>query len=495
MQVSFSTKSRIGTGTYVVGALEDAILLPAAKAADSASGGALSCAIKATDFKAKAGEVLEILAPAGLSAARVLIAGLGPVADITPAVAEKVGAQIFTRLPKTAGHDISFDIDLPGDAPVSSADFAAHTAFGLALKSYNFAQYRTKDAPPAATVKKAAFTVSTMAAAKKTWARMEAVADGVTLARDLINEPPNVLTPPEYARRAKALSKTGLKVKVLGEAQMKKLGMGALLGVGQGSAHESQLVILEWNGAKSGRTAKAPIAFIGKGMCFDSGGLSLKSGPGMVDMKGDMGGAAAVTGAMVALATRKAPVHAVGVLALAENMPDGAAQRPDDIVTTMSGQTVEIGNTDAEGRLVLADAIWYTQKTYKPSAMVDLATLTGAIMIALGGEYAGLFSNNDALAERISAAGTATGEKVWRMPLAPAYDKLLKSKFADMKNVGGRQAGSITAAQFLKRFTNDVPWAHLDIAGTAWNDQFPQPLNAGWATGWGVRILEALATD
>jgi leucyl aminopeptidase len=300
-----------------------------------------------------------------------------------------------------------------------------------------------------------------------------------------------VLSPQEFANRARALSKLGVKVEVLGEAEMKKLGMGALLGVGQGSERESQLVVMQWNGARAKKDA--PIAFVGKGVCFDSGGLSLKTGAGMMGMKGDMGGAAAVTGTMLALATRKAHVNVIGVVGLVENMPSGAAQRPDDVVKSMSGQTIEVLNTDAEGRLVLADALTYAQQKFKPKFVIDLATLTGAIMVALGHEHAGLFSNDDRLSERILEAGKDVGEPLWRLPLGPAYDKALRSKIADMKNIGGPSAGSITAAQFLKRFVdNNTPWAHLDIAGVAWQDGEHRVLIPSWGTGWGVRTLNRL---
>jgi leucyl aminopeptidase len=374
------------------------------------------------------------------------------------------------------------------------AELAAHLALGAQLRSYSFHKYRTKQLeeyqPTLATV-----TIGTEDAsgAKKAWQQKRAVADGIFIARDLVNEPPNVMSPQEFAARAQALSKLGVKVEVLGEAEMKKLGMNALLGVGQGSARESQLVVMQWNG---GRKKEQPVAFVGKGVCFDSGGLSLKPGASMMGMKGDMGGAAAVTGTMHALAARKAKVNAVGVLGLVENMPDGKAQRPDDVVTSMSGQTIEILNTDAEGRLVLADALWYAQTKFKPQFVIDLATLTGAIMVALGMEHAGLFSNNDKLAERIQQAGREVGEPVWRLPLADGYDKMIKSKIADMKNISGvTHAGSIVAAQFLQRFIDKTPWAHLDIAGVAWQDGEQKPLSPGWGVGWGVRILDRLVAD
>jgi leucyl aminopeptidase len=296
----------------------------------------------------------------------------------------------------------------------------------------------------------------------------------VTLARDLVNEPPNILYPQEFARRTTELKKVGITVEIFDEKAMTKLGMRALLGVGQGSERESRLVVMQWNGGKRGTP---PVAFIGKGVCFDTGGISIKPAQGMEDMKGDMAGAACVVGLMHALAARKAKVNAIG-----------------DIVTSMSGQTIEIINTDAEGRLVLADVLWYVNKRFRPKFMVNLATLTGAIIVALGQEHAGLFSNDDELAERLRLAGEVTGERVWRMPLGPEYDKLIDSKFADVKNTGGRHASSITAAQFLQRFVEKTPWAHLDIAGTAMGS--PQTdINRSWGSGWGVRLLDRLVSE
>ena len=329
------------------------------------------------------------------------------------------------------------------------------------------------------------------AAVERAWAARQAVAEGVEIARDLVNEPPNVLNPEEFARRTGALKKLGVDVEVLDEKALKKLGMSALLGVGQGSARESRLVIMRWNGGKRG---VAPVAFLGKGVTFDTGGISIKPAQGMEDMKGDMAGAACVVGLMHALARRKARLNAVGAIGLVENMPDGRAQRPGDIVKSMSGQTIEIINTDAEGRLVLADVLWHVAKEFKPKFMINLATLTGAIIVALGHEHAGLFANDDKLAERLVRAGEATGEKVWRMPLAPEYDKLIDSKFADVKNTGGRWGGAITAAQFLQRFVDKTPWAHLDIAGTAF-DSRQTDINRSWGSGWGVRLLERLLAE
>jgi leucyl aminopeptidase len=490
MQISFAAAAAVTTGAWVVGAWEGPGLLPAAAKADKATGGAIGRAMPAARFKGKPGQVLEILAPAGVKASRLIVVGLGKQGDFDALAAQAAAAAAVAKL--NGGNEIAltFEIDLP-----KGAKLAAHLAFGATLRSYAFNRYRTRNLEEHAR-KLAKITILTddPAAARKAWARQNAVAEGVVLARDLVNEPPNVLFPAAFAKRVKALAAAGLKVEVLGEARMKQLGMGALLGVGQGSEHESQLVVLSWNGAR--KKAAPPLAFVGKGVCFDSGGLSLKPGGSMMGMKGDMGGAAAVVGTLLALAKRRAKVNAVGVIALVENMPDGKAQRPDDVVTSLSGQTIEVLNTDAEGRLVLADALWYAQDRFKPKFVVDLATLTGAIMIALGEEHAGLFSNDDKLAERIGEAGKAAGEPVWRMPLGKGYDKLLKSKIADMKNIGGRFAGSITAAQFLKRFVqNRTAWAHLDIAGVAWQDGEQKPLIPSWGTGWGVRLLDKLVAE
>ncbi|MDQ4136785.1 MAG: leucyl aminopeptidase, partial [Pseudomonadota bacterium] len=392
---------------------------------------------------------------------------------------------------KVSGRTAVVALDLPGVE--ATPDLAAEMALGARLRAYSFDRYKTKkkDAEKDEGATRLTFAVANPAAARKAAKAREAVAAGVLIARDLVNEPPNVLGPEEFADRAAALAKAGVAIEILDQKAMRKLRMGALLGVGQGSRRESRVVIMRWNG---GRASEPPVAFVGKGVVFDSGGISIKPGGGMEDMKGDMAGAACVVGLMHALATRKAKVNAIGAIGLVENMPDGNAQRPGDIVTTMSGQTIEIINTDAEGRLVLADVLWYVQDRFKPRFMVDLATLTGAILVALAQEYAGLFSNNDELAERLLKAGQATGERVWRMPLGPEFDKMIESKFADMKNSAGRNGGSSTAAALLQRFVNDVPWAHLDIAGTAMGS--PQTeINRSWGAGWGVRLLDRLVRD
>ena len=328
--------------------------------------------------------------------------------------------------------------------------------------------------------------------ARKAFVRTSAIATGVSLARDLVNEPANVLGPVEFAARCEALGEQGLEVTILDDDDLREIGMHSLLAVAQGSDRPARVAVMQWQGAKSKRSK--PLCFIGKGVCFDTGGISMKPAGGMEDMKGDMGGAACVTGLMMTLAARKAAINAVGIVGLVENMPSGTATRPGDIISSLSGQTIEVLNTDAEGRLVLADLLTYAQQKFKPRFMINLATLTGAIIVALGKEHAGLFSNDDKLATDLSDCGTATGEKVWRMPLSKAYDKLLNSPNADMKNIGGRMAGSITAAQFLQRFVDDTAWAHIDVAGTAMASE-KTDISRTWASGWGVRLLDRLVTE
>jgi leucyl aminopeptidase len=441
-------------------------------------------------FKGKSGSTLDILAPEGLKASRLIVVGAGKVAAMKDDDFLKLGGAAAGKL-HSSKDGITIFADLPDG--VMKPDQAGAVASGARLRAYKFERYKTKkkDGEDAALRADISFAVADVDAARKAFARQARIVDGVIMARELVNEPPNVLYPEEFARRASKLRKLGVDVEVLDVNAMKKLGMGALLGVAQGSARPGRTVIMRWNGGKRG---DQPVAFVGKGVCFDTGGISIKPAGSMEDMKGDMGGAACVVGLMHALAARKAKVNAVGAIGLVENMPDGNAQRPGDIVTSMSGQTIEIINTDAEGRLVLADVLWYVAKKFKPKFMVDLATLTGAILVALGTEYAGLFSNNDELAERLTKAGLATGERVWRMPLGPEYDKQIDSQFADMKNTGNRHGGSITAAQFLQRFVDDTPWAHLDIAGTAMGAPKSE-INQSWSSGYGVRLLERLVAD
>ena len=493
MNVTFADISLSKQGALAILVTEGSTLRGVAAELDSKLGGALKRAMKAASFTGKAGSVLEIVGPQGTSANRVLLAGLGKSGDLTAANLEKAGGELTGRAVKAKEASLSIVLDGISTPKLPAADAAAHVAFGAKLRSYSFDKYKTKKKDEDKKGKLTSLAVLTRApaTARKQYLPLSKVAEGIFLTRDLVNEPANILHPGEFAKRAKALTKLGVKVEVLGEAQMKKLGMGSLLGVGHGSEHESKLIVMRWMGGKSG---EKPVAFVGKGVCFDTGGISLKPAASMEDMKGDMGGAACVTGLMHTLAARKAKANVIGVIGVVENMPDGKAQRPGDIVTSMSGQTIEVINTDAEGRLVLADALWYTQGRFKPKFMIDLATLTGAIMVALGKEYAGLFSNDDKLSKQLIEAGEVEGEKVWRMPMGDAYDKMIESRFADMKNVGGRDGGSITAAQFLQRFVNKLPWAHLDIAGTAMAS--PQTAtNQSWGSGWGVRLLNRLVTD
>ncbi|MGA8653434.1 MAG: leucyl aminopeptidase [Xanthobacteraceae bacterium] len=488
-KIGFTSFDRL-RGVLVAFCAEGLKFGPATQKALSPLGDLLRRAAAADRFTGKNGSSLDIIAPAGLDLPRLIVVGTGKERELKDRDLVKLGGVAMGRIP-AAGGQATILAEF-GSGPLK-AEQIADLVLGARLRAYKFDRYKTKpkegeERPSKVEVN---FACANPAAAERAWAPVAAVADGVVLARDLINEPANVLYPGEFARRASSLRKLGVLVEVLDVPAMRKLGMGALLGVAQGSTHEPKVVIMRWNGGKRGAD---PIAFVGKGVCFDSGGISIKPAQGMEDMKGDMAGAACVVGLMQALAARKAKVNAVGIIGLVENMPDGKAQRPGDIVTSMSGQTIEIINTDAEGRLVLADVLHYVNKRFKPKFMINLATLTGAIIVALGQEYAGLFSNDDKLAERLTKAGEATGERVWRMPLAAEYDKIIDSKFADVKNSGGRWAGSITAAQFLQRFVNKTPWAHLDIAGTALGS--PQTeINKSWSSGWGVRLLDRLVED
>jgi leucyl aminopeptidase len=447
-------------------------------------------AAETNQFKGKSGSTLDILAPEGLKASRLIVVGAGKLSSIKDNDFLKLGGAAAGKL--LGGNAVvTIMAELPDGA--MKPDQAAAVASGLRLRAYKFDRYKTKkkDGEDAAVRADVSLAVGDVAAARKAFAPRAHIVDGVIMARELVNEPPNVLYPVEFARRAAQLRKLGVDVEILDVKAMTKLGMGALLGVAQGSTQPGRMVVMRWNGGKKG---EQPVAFVGKGVCFDTGGISIKGASNMEDMKGDMGGAACVVGLMHALAARKAKVNVVGAIGIVENMPDGNAQRPGDIVTSMSGQTIEIINTDAEGRLVLADVLWYVAKKFKPKFMVDLATLTGAIMVALGTEYAGMFSNNDELAERLTKVGLETGERVWRMPLGPEYDKQIDSQFADVKNAGVRNGGSITAAQFLQRFVDDTPWAHLDIAGTAMGAPKSE-INHSWGSGYGVRLLERLVAE
>ena len=467
---------------------EGRALAGAGSALDQAASGALAKAMKNSRFTGAANSTLNVAAPAGIDANAVLLVGAG-AADKLDDLAVETAAATAYQATKLSGAEV-----LTIEASHLSPELAARAGFAVRLAAYRFAKYLTKqkaDKIPSVTTVRV--VTSDVKAAEAAFQPLSAVADAVLFSRDLVSEPANILYPAEFARRVKELEALGAKVEILGEAEMEKLGMHTLLAVGMGSERESQLAVIQWNGGKEG---EAPIAFVGKGVCFDTGGISIKPSEGMEDMKWDMGGAAAVSGLMHALAGRNAKVNAVGVLGLVENMPDGNAQRPGDVVVSMSGQTVEVINTDAEGRLVLADALWYTQERFKPKFMIDLATLTGAMIVALGLDYAGVFSNSDEVANNVLAAAPKVGENFWRMPIPSIYEKHIDSQIADVKNVGnGRAGGSITAALFLQRFTNGVPWAHLDIAPTAWTNKSINPTVPDGAVGFGVRTLDRMVAD
>jgi leucyl aminopeptidase len=465
---------------------------------DRDTGGFLTKAMEVGGFKPKRKTLLDVIAPAPIKAGRIVLAGLGDPKTLTDQDWVDLGGAVRGKL---TGKSIDVCAVFDGIEGLTGGA-ATNFALGFGLRSYSFRKYKSKarganegdDQQPGSDQEDAKLTVLSPYGTDlgAGFEKSLAVGTGVYLARNLVNEPANVLTPPEFADRLKALESTGLSIDVLDERALASLGMRALLAVGQGSAQPSFAAVLRWTGAPSAGD-DTNLVFIGKGVCFDTGGISIKPAQGMEDMKGDMAGAAAVAGVMTALASRKAQVNAIGLVGLVENMPSGTAIRPGDIVTSASGQTIEILNTDAEGRLVLADLLWYAQAHLKPKAMITLATLTGAILVALGKENAGLFSNNDELATKIVDAGLATGETAWRLPLSKKYNKMIDSKLADMKNIGGRDAGSITAAQFLQRFVEgETPWAHLDIAGTAMGSPSTD-INHSWGSGYGVRLLDRLS--
>jgi leucyl aminopeptidase len=425
----------------------------------------------------------------------VLLVGLGKAPEIDEMRLQSLGGNLVAQLNRVGESVVSIPVDTIPECPIAAPDMAAHIAFGAKLRSYRFDRYRTREKEEAKpTLKSFNLLVTDVAGARKSFASRDKLADAIFTTRDLVSEPPNVIYPESMAERCKRLTAFGVKVEIFDEKQMAKLGMGAILGVGQGSVKPPRMVIMRWDGAPKAKD-KRPVAFCGKGVTFDTGGISIKPSGGMEDMKWDMAGAGTVVGLIEALAARHAKINVVGAIGLAENMPSGSAQRPSDIVKSMSGRTIEVLNTDAEGRLVLADVLWYVQDRFKPRFMVDLATLTGAIIVALGSEYAGLFSNNEDLAKNLQAAAKSVGEPLWRMPLGESYDREIDSDAADVKNISsGRGGGSIIGAQFLNRFVNDVPWAHLDIAGMAWSKKDTAITPKG-ATAFGVRLLERLVTD
>jgi leucyl aminopeptidase len=486
MKISFSA---------VTPAPNEAIALPVEKDGldrlssgqfDSAALATIVATARASRFEGEAGGVVETFLAVEGGVQRVLLLGVGAGGD---ADYERAGGALTARLLTSGVESVAVDLATAGATPNAAARFAA----GAAQRAWRIDTWRTKLAEKAKPTLTEVTLFGAPDGAEVAWVSQKAVTDGLALTRTLVAEPPNLLYPETFVSKVLAeIEGLGIEVTVLGEAEMAELGMGALLGVSQGSRREARLLALKWNGAGPGDPA---LALVGKGVTFDTGGISLKPGPGMEDMKWDMGGAGAVAGAMKAIALRKAKANVIGVCGLVENMPDGNAQRPGDIVTSMSGQTIEILNTDAEGRLVLCDAITWVQKAHHPKTIVDLATLTGAMIIALGNEHGGLFANDDSLADQLLAAGKASGDVLWRFPLSDAYNKLIDSPIADMKNVGPRGAGSITAAQFIKRFVDEgVRWAHLDIAGMVWADKAGATYDKG-ATGYGVRLLDRFVAD
>ncbi|ATI54607.1 leucyl aminopeptidase [Sphingomonas melonis] len=443
-------------------------------------------AAKAARFDGEAGAIVELFVADDGQAKQLLLVGVGSGDE---AGWSKAGGALVARLLTSGATELVADLSDADVTPQAAARFAA----AAAQRAWRYDHYRTKLTDK----QKVSLTTLTIAGAPDgtdaAWAAQDAVTQGLELTRNLVAAPPNILYPETFVEQVReSVEGLGLEIIVLGEDEMREHGMGALLGVSQGSVRDARILALKWNGAGEGDPT---LALVGKGVTFDTGGISLKPGAGMEDMKWDVGGAGAVAGTMKALAARKAKVNVVGVMGLVENMPDGNAQRPGDVVTSMSGQTIEILNTDAEGRLVLCDAITWTQQTFRPKTIIDLATLTGAMIVSLGNEYGGLFSNDDGLADKLLAAGTATGDKLWRFPLSDTYNKLIDSPIADMKNVGPRGAGSITAAQFIQRFVDEgVQWAHLDIAGMVWSDKAAATYDKG-ATGYGVKLLDRLVAE
>ena len=459
---------------------------------DKTLDGQIKAAAAVADFKGQTKRHIDVLAPGKMPESRLIVAGLGDLDKLSSNDWVMAGGRAAGLLGGLRTKAAGLVVDM---ADIDTADVAADIAMGAQLRRYEFDKYKSKkgdednDKPAPAKLEQLTIYVAEPDQARAAFAARQAIAKGVCIARDLVNEPANALGPIEFAGECEKLRDLGVDVEILDVPALSELKMESLLAVAQGSDRPARVAVMQWHGAKSKRSK--PLCFIGKGVVFDTGGISMKPAGGMEDMKGDMGGAACVTGLMAALAGREAQVNAIGIVGLVENMPSAKAQRPGDIVTSMSGQTIEVINTDAEGRLVLCDLLWYARERFKPRFMINLATLTGAILVALGKEHAGLFSNDDKLSADLAEAGQATNEKVWRMPLAPAYDKLIDTPNADMKNIGGRLAGSITAAQFLQRFVKDTPWVHLDVAGVAMASG-KTDISRTWASGWGVRLLDAL---
>ena len=496
LKTGFNTAQPKKSAVFVVFAGKKNALGKNATSLDKKTNGAIAKALKASQsFEGKAKQTLILNGVAGVSADQIIVIGTGDTKNASQTDIEALGGTLAHLLKTSKLPNATVLMDTMDGQ--DTADSAAYIAYGALLRNYSYDVYKAKKkADPL--VKKIDFVLANASKAKKTFAPLQKIAAGVFFTRDLVSEPANDLYPESFAARVKKeLTPLGVKVQILTDKQMEKMGMGSLMAVGKGSARPPRLAVMKYEGVpkSASAAAKKPIAFVGKGITFDTGGISLKPGPGMEDMKWDMGGAGVVSGLMKALAGRKARVNVIAVIALAENMPSSCATRPGDVVTSLSGQTIEILNTDAEGRLVLADALWHVQEKFKPKMIVDLATLTGAMIIALGHEYAGVFSNDDELPKQLVEAGAETLEKTWHMPMCKAWDKAMDSPIADMKNIsGGRDAGSATAAAFLERFIKKgTPWAHIDIAGVAWSKKTTATVPKG-GTGFGVRLLDHMVS-
>ena len=492
MKITFAGPGLPRQGVLVLAIPSGDKLSGSARELDRKVRGSLQAAIRTSGFSAKPGDVLWVPTPARTSLERVLLIGLGEPAKMDTLALERVGGQLYDALAPAPHRAVVLAAEDIDGCPLPAAEIGVAIAYGALLGSYRFDRHRTFTRDTKRRLRTLKVACATPASARRAFAPLAKVAEGVFLARDLISEPGNVIYPESLAEKAAGLRELGVKVEVLGERAMARLGMKALLGVGQGSAHESKLVVMQWSGGAKGKSTTKPVALVGKGVTFDSGGISIKPALGMEEMKWDMGGAGVVVGLMKALAGRKAQANVVGVLGLVENMPSGTAQRPGDIVTSMSGKTIEVINTDAEGRLVLADALWYTRDRFKPGIMIDLATLTYAIMTALGHDRAGVYANDDTLAGRLIEAGEQVGEPLWRMPLGEEYERAIKSQAADLVNSTGKPAaGASVAAQFLQHFVGKTVWAHLDVAGVMWSKEDKPTVPKG-ATAFGVRLLDRL---
>ncbi len=494
IKITFPKTDSKLSGAVIVGVFGDQTLGPQAEKQDKALGGLLSAALESNkSFKGKNGQILQVYTPSGNNISRVILLGLGKTEDLDTLKAETAGGKLFTAIAKTGLKDVSLLADR--SKKLKTEVLAAHIANGFKLRSYDFDQYKSKkpakdDAPVLKTLK---IVATHPANAKIAFEALDNVTTGTFLARDLVNTAPNDLYPESYAKKIRSeLKPLGVEIEILDDKKLEKMGAGGITAVGKGSERKPRMVIMRWNGGSKKKTAQ-PIGFVGKGVTFDTGGISLKPGAGMDEMKMDMGGSAAVVGLMKTLALRKAKANVVAIVGLAENMPASNAYRPGDILTSYAGKTIEVLNTDAEGRLVLADCLTYMQREYKPSFIIDLATLTGAMMVALGHEYCGTFVNDDTLWKQMDKASDESGEKLWRMPLDKVWSKEVESAVADVQNLGkSRYAGACTAAAFLEHFIeDDLPWAHMDIAGTAWRKS-DQPTVPKFGSGFGVRVLNDL---